>query len=187
MERPFFAPPAGQWSRRGWETAFGLPTLRDVERGCGAKPVFLLRGLPGLAGPAAVDLWRGLAEALPGRPAFDVWPFQDTGRAVVVAEMYPRALYAHALGIEGRPAGLTLAKTRPDARSRALVALRRAGWVRDHGIDLQDRAAAQASEDAFDALLAAAGLLRGELEGHTLARPGAGDLVAEGGILGITV
>lgn len=186
VERPFFAPPPGRWSRRDWETAFGLPTLRDAERGSGAKPVFLLRGLPGLAGPAAVDVWRGLAAAMSAPRAFDVWPFEDTGRAVVVAEMYPRALYAPALSAGPPYAALAIAKTKKDVRVRALEALRGAAWVREGRVDLQDLDAARAGEDAFDALLSAAGLLRQALDGQPLARAGAGDTIAEGGILGIT-
>lgn len=182
--RPFYAPPSGRWSRREWEAAFGLPTLRAVERGSGAKPVFLLRGLPGLAGPAAIDLWRGLADATARSREFDVWPFEDRGHPIVVAEMYPRALYAAALDSDSNVRGL--AKTHEDARRAALARLRRAPWVRDGGVRLGGLLAAGRSEDAFDALLAAAGLLRHLLEGRAVASTGAGDPVAEGGILGIT-
>jgi hypothetical protein len=121
-----------------------------------------------------------------------LWPFDGTlaelaGRGgVVVGEIYPRVAYAVAVA-EGAPGerGLEpLSRNIRDVRREALERLRRSTWVKTHGVRLNvaDLAVALESADAFDALMAAAALLRCVLEGEPLSAGEHG--VAEGGILG---
>jgi Uma2 family endonuclease len=191
VDRPFFRMSPGAGSRRRWERALqdrGVDLLRTVDRLTGAKPVFVTSGIPGSVGSAARDIWQGLADAHRGGRRFSIWPFEEAQapEGVLVAEIYPRAAYAVALSGEP-PATRTptpLAKTKPAVRREALEGLLAADWVRVHGVAVADVEAALGSEDDFDALIAAAALLRCLLEGTPLSDPALEDPVAEGGILG---
>jgi Uma2 family endonuclease len=191
VERPFFAVPPGTGSRRRWENALrarGVELLRSVDRRTGAKPAFVASGIPGAVGSSARDVWQGLARAHREGRRFSIWPFEEEAQrgVAIVAEIYPRAAYAVALSAdppERRPP-LVVAKTRRAVREAALESLGAADWVRAHGVEIADTAAALASEDDFDALIAAAALLRCALEGTPLSDPALEDPVAEGGILG---
>jgi hypothetical protein len=100
--------------------------------------------------------------------------------------MYPRSAYATAL-LDAEPAlrsTLIVAKTKRDVRCAAIERLLAAGWVRDHGVTIENWQDAEANEDDFDALMTAAALLRCELDGIPLHRPCLGPNCAEGGILG---
>lgn len=207
---PFFRVPRGRGALSAWVRAAGGPGLfrRQVEEGLPASSAFAAAGIPGAVGGATRALWRELVrEAGPGTlggpghaprgaAPLRVWPFagplpQILRKGVtVLAEIYPRALAGLALRVgsggraEGRPTLSALGKRNPEARADALRRLERAGWVRRHGVALGGLAAAARSEDAFDALLGAAGLLRLALEDH----PATGspvDPVLEGGILGL--
>lgn len=192
--RPFFRVPAGRGGLSGFVHAAGGRSglLRQIELRAGAKPVFVLSGIPGSVGSGSRALWRELLP-LPARRdrALRIWPFEGSlaalagSGAVVLAEMYPRAAYAVALADRLPAPPRALAKTRRDVRAEALGRLDRASWPREHGVDLGSLAAARASEDDFDALLTAAALVRLAVEG----RPLSGELVdpcAEGGILGVS-
>jgi Uma2 family endonuclease len=189
IDQPFFSIPPGAGSRRRWEAALrerGIEALRRVDVITGAKPVFVVSGIPGSVGSAARDVWAGLAAAhAEGRP-FSIWPFEPNGDGVTVAEIYPRAAYALALSPEPADwrAPLAVAKTQAALRADAVRLLREAAWVCAQGVSLEDTDAAIRSEDDFDALFAAAGLLRCVLEGTALSSTALEDPVAEGGILG---
>jgi hypothetical protein len=209
IDRPFFAiaPVAG--GRRIWQDALaraGVATLRHVDELTGANPAFVTSGIPGTAGSGARELWKELGLILSGRDRVNgetdsrapteaglaIWPFDGptdellAEHTVVVGENYPRAAYALALS-RGDPearARLRIAKTRWDVRQAALGDLQSHPWLVEHGVRLNDIGAAADSEDAFDALFAAAGLLRCVLESTPFARDELVDPVAEGGILG---
>jgi hypothetical protein len=190
VERPFYVLPGGSGTRRAWEAALltrGATALRDVDRRTGAKPPFIVAGLPGSVGSATLDLWAGLAPLLLAPRSFSVWPFEGglEEKEVVVAEIYPRALYALALTAAEPRARLRIAKTSRDARVHALDQLTGQPWVQSFGVRIFGTAQAESSEDAFDGLLSAAGLLRALLESLPLSRPELEDRVAEGGILGL--
>ncbi len=205
--RPFFRVPRGRGALSEFVRAAGGPGLflRQVEQGIPASSCFAASGIPGAVGGATRALWlelagharAGDAGGTPSRPIrLRIWPFDGLlGRLLragttVLAEIHPRALGHVALadGSEsGRPPSgrlPALRKRDPSARAAAVARLRRAAWIRRHGVALRGLAAAARNEDAFDALLAAAGLLRLALEG----RPATGapvDPVIEGGILGL--
>ena len=197
VEHPFFAVAPGAGGRRIWEDTLrraGVETLRRIDQETAAKPVFITSGIPGTPGSAARQLWREfsfLCSEGEG-PPFALWPFHGSldallaSHTVTVAEIYPRVAYALALSPEEaatrRP--LKIAKTDRGVRQDALADLEAQPWLGEHGVRLADLGAATDSDDAFDALLSAAGLLRCVLEGTPLAPDALVDPVAEGGILG---
>jgi len=192
--RPFFRVPAGAGGLGEWMRAMQdeeVEPYRDVDLKTAAKSLFVLSGIPGSVGSSVRDIWTALAEVLRDRPpALRVWPFDqpepDPGApAIVLAEIYPRALYAAALQTEAAAnrARLALAKRDEGCREAALDGLLGQAWVREHGVRFEDVDAAAGSEDACDALLSAAGALRCVLEGTPLGWSGAHPF--EGGILGL--
>jgi hypothetical protein len=121
-----------------------LEHFRETERAVGAtthvrpKSVFQVAG----AGSVGTGSIRGMPLLLALREAgFVIWPFDDprTGAPTVV-EIWPRLCYGEAV-----------TKARPDAR---------AAWLDRHARDLapEHRAAAERSDDAFDALASALAL-----------------------------
>lgn len=121
VARPFFRIESGAGGRTRYEAVIaraGVDPLRRVDASTGGKPVFVLSGIPGVAGGSACDLWRGLQ---PLRRAGEVaiWPFDGplgeltAGKAPAVAEIYPRLAYPIALD------GETAARNSRDARRPA--------------------------------------------------------------------
>ncbi len=192
VARPFFKVPKGRGALTAFATAASAAAcdlVRAIDRTTGAKSVFITSGIPGSVGSSAIDLWRSLA-AMTAADAPRVWPFDgrlDTLLAtaqVVVAELYPRALYATALLDEPpsqRPR-LLVAKTVPAIRRAAVTALVTRAWFRDLEVRLEDARSMEENEDAFDAGVSALGLLRSMLADEPLSN--GEEPVAEGGILG---
>jgi hypothetical protein len=194
VRRPFYGiPPKG---RRSWEEhlkSVGIASRRTIDELTNANPVFVASGIPGSVGSAARDLWQGLDSLrTQSTRKIAVWPFEGSLEAVaprdgvVVGEIYPKAAYVIALS-PAPPAlrkPLALQKSRCSVRRAAIETFRDAAWVGRHGVRIDDLDAALDSEDAFDALLSAAALLRCMLEGSALTRGDEDDHVAEGGILG---
>jgi hypothetical protein len=193
VARPFFIVPKGQGSRSDFEgrmRAEGADSKRRIDVCAHANPAFVAGGIPGSVGASAIDLWRGLREV--GNHV--VWPFaggweqlSKLDAPAVVGEIYPRLAYS--LALSGSPhterGPLAVAKTVPGVRAAFLDSLLRAdGWLARQGVALEDAPAALASEDAFDAMVTAVGLLRCVLEGTPLSDPEFEDPIAEGGILG---
>jgi hypothetical protein len=193
--QPFFRVPAGKGARNAFEAraqALGVTLYRKVDRAAGARSPFIVSGIPGTVGSATIALWQELI-ALVDDPTLRLWPFDGAdvqalalpGR-VVVAEIYPRAAYATALD-DAPPlrARMSLAKTDPALRAAAIQQLRNAAWVQAHGVTFAPDVleAAVVNEDAFDAVVSAAALLRVALTHE----PWSGALhlpAIEGGILG---
>lgn len=178
-EAPFFAVPKGRGALQAFERAAaqrGVALRRRIEVATGAKPTFVVAGIPGCVGAASLDVWEGLRSARRRGVSFGLWPFEET--LPRVAETYPRACYATALIEESPRARLSIAKSDARLRARALERLRTMNWARDVELAI---GRAEESEDAFDALMSAAALLRCALE--DLPMHGPVDRV-EGAILG---
>lgn len=191
LERPFFRVPAGKGGRARFEEAAGGPSAvrRQIEIRTRANPVFILGGIPGTVGAGSRALWQELVPLVAdGKRSFRIWPFEGdlaeliSRRTIALVEIYPRAAYAIALeeNLPARP--LSLAKTKRDARGRALTQLQQTHWVDQGALQLRDADAALESEDDFDALIAAAALVRLMDAGHPLSCELV-DPVVEGGIL----
>lgn len=195
VERPFFSVPAGDGGLGTYVDAaarFGVDMYRQIDRMTGAKAVFIKSGVPGSVGSAACALWQELASELTIDRTFKIWPFEGEihtllhSTAIVVGEMYPRAAYATAL-LDVSPtsrAPLVVAKTDAAVRREAIAALRTAGWVRSLSVDLEDLDQAEANEDAFDACVTAAALLRCILERVHLCPAELQSPASEGAMLG---
>lgn len=192
--RPFFRVTPGADARNRMFRAMrerGVEPLRDVDTVTAAKSPFILSGIPGSVGSSVADLWPALSGILANRSVgVRCWPFDqaqpETGAAgVVLAEIYPRALYASALASEPPPlrARLSIAKGDPKCRRAAIDSLLAQDWVQQNGVRFEDVEPGTTSEDSFDALLSAAGLLRCVLEGTPLGWSGSD--IFEGGILGL--
>ncbi len=188
-KRPFIRPAAGRWSLTRFIEASGDGLHRRIDRRLSANPVFVTSGLPGSVGSGTRALWRELI-ALAAEPALKVWPFHGSiarllaSGGPVIAEIYPKACYGIALA-EKLPAPLlALAKRQHLTRHRAMHRLLETDWVAAADVSILDSETAIGNEDAFDALISAAALLRLVLEGASLESIGPEDPVAEGGVLG---
>jgi hypothetical protein len=195
LEKPFFVVPSGGGGKKEFEVEAeraGVQLQRKIERRTNGNSVFITSGIPGSVGSGAIDVWRGLASLLPRERDFKVWPFEGAlpdlfaSARIVVAENYPRAIYAAALSdlpSAQRPR-LRISKTMAETRKAAVECLTSRSWINQHCVALNDICAALADENSFDALLTAAGLLRVLLDGEPLFSSDFEDPVAEGGILG---
>ena len=186
--RPFIRPPRGRWSLKAFVDASTDGIHRRIDRRLNGNPPFVTSGLPGSVGSGTRALWQELIALGSGSPV-RVWPFNGplesllTSGSPVLAEIYPKACYGIALGAT-LPAPLrSIAKTREPARREALAELRASAWVSAHGVELHDLEAAESNEDAFDALVSAAALMRAALENAPLEHPDDATSKAEGGIL----
>ncbi len=186
--RPFIRPPRGPWSLRAFVDASGDGIHRRVDRRLNGNPPFVTSGLPGSVGSGTRALWQELIALGRGSPV-RVWPFHGPLEpllregAPVLAEIYPKACYGIALAA-ALPAPLrSIAKTRKPARREALAELRASAWVSNNGVLLEDLDAAESNEDAFDAFISAAALMRAVLENAPLEHPEDAASTAEGGIL----
>ena len=191
-ERPFFRVPAGPGGLTAFHDAAGGSgaMLRQIELRTGAKSVFVLSGIPGSVGSGSRALWQELAPMVDGTGReLRLWPFEGSvaeltsQSSVILAEVYPRVAYGVALASELPTLLQPLAKTKPAVREAALAELEAVGWLRASGVELRDLEAARRGEDDFDALLTAAALLRGVIEGRPLSCEWV-DPAVEGGILG---
>jgi hypothetical protein len=195
LQQPFFKVPAGAGGKMAFEQAsaqIGVQLRRRIDSKTGGNPMFITAGIPGSVGSGAINAWIGLANLLPHTRDFKVWPFEGTlpalfkGGQIVIAENYPRAVYAAALS--DLPAALRsrvkLSKTHAKARHEAIDYLLCRPWITNNLVTVCDTDDALADENQFDALVTAAGLLRLLLEGEALSSRAFEDPVAEGGILG---
>jgi diadenosine tetraphosphate (Ap4A) HIT family hydrolase len=190
--RPFFrvSPGADARNSRFREMkARGVDPLRVVDTVTAAKSPFILSGIPGSVGSSVVDLWPALASVL-ADSTLRVWPFDETEPdagepGIVLAEIYPRAMYALALAPEppAQRARMRVDKSDRDTRRGAVESLLDQEWVGRFGVRFEDADADMLTEDAFDALVSAAGALRCVLEGTPLGCAGADPF--EGGIVGL--
>src|SRR5687767_10543632 len=192
--RPFFRVPPGSGTRNSLFEAMrgcGVEPLRACDTATAAKSLFILSGIPGSVGSSVVDLWPALTGILANHPgSVRVWPFDqpepESGTpGIVLAEMYPRALYAVALSPEppAQRARLSIPKSDRESRKGAIERLKAMEWVHTEGVTFEDADPDALTEDSFDALLSAAALLRCALEGTPLGWSKADPF--EGGILAL--
>lgn len=191
--QPFFHVPKGRGSKQAFYARMrhlGVEPVRAIDRQANAKSPFIAAGIPGSVGSSVIDLWRDLSRC---RRRVAIWPFDGPleglrrERRPVVVEIYPRVAYALALSESPshQRTRLAVAKTRSDVRAAYLAQMLAAeGWMRRLGVDTRNVEEAKDSEDAFDALVAAAGLLRCVLERTRLSDDRFEDRLSEGGILG---
>ena len=187
--RPWFHVPPG----KGGLTSFTQKTRdgfrRRIDQKIGAKPVFVVSGIPGTVGSGTRDFWQELAACLASDRDFAVWPFDGPlsellrTKGVVLAETYPGLAYAAALANDLPTGRFAVGKTKPDERNHVCNLLEDATWVKTHEVDLGDTAPARDDEDDFDAHLTAAAVLRCYLEGAEVADQEWIDTIAEGSML----
>ena len=148
--RPFVRPIAKGSSWRTAEDAAALLEVslrRRVDTLAGAESMFKLVGAKQV-GAAAIALWRELLAARRSGARFSIWPFEPAESQVVVAEMYPAALFALALGY--------VPVKSSEAQRRDAVGM----LVRDGAVDPSDAGWAVANDDDFDACVSVVALRR---------------------------
>lgn len=184
-DRPFIRVPPGRGALHAFWTRCGGRLVRAIDEVTGAKSPFVVAGIPGTVGAGSRALWRELVDLL-SAPDLAIWPFHGTLDAIrariALAEIYPRVCYALALAPELPAPLMPLAKGTASVRAWAVDELQAARWVRAHAVRLGDLALARSNEDAFDAMISAAAMLRCALDGQPL--DGDGSDAVEGGILG---
>lgn len=172
IRRPFF--PYGRavsGQRQHLLDALGLTKddlLRRAERASGdrraACALFWTAGA-NQVGKAAIAGWSQVIAPALVRKDVRVWPFQGTFAdmmdegAVVIAETYPSEIY--------RWLGIRLAGRKTDIANLAPAAPKLLGWLRTRGVraspqlvaDIESGFAGRASDDRFDAVVGAMGLL----------------------------
>ena len=161
---------------------------QDRERHCRETRVRAV-GHSGHRGERDQRVLAGACAVAFGRRDFSVWPFEsesdspgDAGE-VVLCEAYPRLAYAAALADALPAPALAWAKSHEPARAEGCERLRRAGWIREHGVRLCDVERARTNEDDFDALFTAVAVLRCLVEDRPLVSDAWVDRVAEGSML----
>ena len=189
VDRPWFHVPRGQ----GGLTSFTQKTRdglrRRIDQKTGAKPVFVVSGIPGTVGSGTRDFWQELAACLASDRDFAVWPFDGPlsellrTNGVVLAETYPGLAYAAALADDLPTERFGVGKTKPDQRNHVCNLLEDVAWVNVYDVDIGDIDPARDDEDDFDAHLTAAAVLRCYLEETPVVRHEWIDKVAEGSML----
>ncbi len=189
VNRPWFAVPPGAGGLTAFVRRMGNGLRRDLAVRTGAKPIFIVSGIPGTVGSGMRAIWRELIPLLHEPRDFALWPFEGDAEfghsqhEILLTETYPGLAYAAALADELPAAPLRIAKTSASERGSACDLIGRASWVRENRADLGDLDAARASEDDFDALFTAAGVLRCAIEGLPIVFPRWIDAEVEGSML----
>lgn len=189
VHRPWFRVPGGPGSLTSFKKKADDGFLRRIDRATGAKPLFIVSGIPGTVGSGTRDFWRELAAGLVSDRDFNVWPFDGplpellSTNGVVLAETYPGLAYAAALASDLPTERFAIGKTKPEERNRACDLLADAAWIGAYGVRLGDLAPARADEDDFDAHLTAAAVLRCYLDGVPVVEEEWVDPIAEGSML----
>ena len=172
---PWFAVKKGKGGLSDYTRLVDDGMLRRVDAKTNAKPVFAVSGIPGTVGSGTRAFWQELAPRLSGDRDFAVWPFEGSlphllaSHDIVLAETYPRLAYAAALTRELPAKMIAVPKSSFEVRERACIRLQQMDWVSINEVKLCCLDRAVASEDDFDALLTAAGVLRCQLEKRLLA------------------
>ncbi|MEM7194225.1 MAG: hypothetical protein AAF402_04690 [Pseudomonadota bacterium] len=185
--RPFIAVPKGKGSKSCFPNA-GIHLHRSCERGLNSNSALIVSGIPGTVGSGSRALWQEISTLAEMRKSRRVryWPYHGamqsllTGDQIVVAEIYPKICYGLALS-ERLPAPLiSIAKTRPEARERAIEQLLKRCRG---GLGFADLDRCYENEDEFDAMISCVGIHRllGECGSSWTAIKHS---ASEGGILG---
>ncbi|MCY3969010.1 MAG: hypothetical protein OXG74_03685 [Acidobacteria bacterium] len=189
VERPWFHVPRGPGGLTSFKEKADDGFLRRIDHATGAKPLFVVSGIPGTVGSGTRDFWRELSTCLASDRDFVVWPFDGrlaellrTNR-IVLAETYPGLAYGAALASDLPTERFAIGKTKPEERNRACDLLAEAAWIDAHGVRLGELAPARDDEDDFDAHLTAAAVLRCYLDGTPVVDEEWVDPIAEGSML----
>ena len=188
VERPWFHVPRGPGGLTSFKEKAEDGFLRRIDRTTGAKPLFIVSGIPGTVGSGTRDFWRELTPHLSGHRDFRIWPFDGPlsellERGIVLTETYPGLAYAAALAERLPTERITVAQTKQEQRTRACNLLAQAAWVAAFDVDIGDLQNAREDEDDFDALFTAAAVLRCYLESTPVVDPDWIDSTAEGSML----
>lgn len=188
VDRPWFLVPPGAGSLTSFKAMVYDGFLRGIDRATGAKPLFIVSGIPGTVGSGTRDFWRELTPHLSGHRDFRIWPFDGPlsellERGIVLTETYPGLAYAAALAERLPTERTNVAKTKQEQRTRACNLLAQAAWVTAFDVDIGDLQNARQTEDDFDALFTAAAVLRCYLESTPVVDPDWIDATAEGSML----
>lgn len=190
IRRPFFAVQARAGGKTSFTRKVAGDMLRRIDKATGAKPLFAVKGMPGVVGSATRALWKEMIPLLSEEERdFAVWPFEGalpellSDRRIVLTETYPRLAYAAAVSERLPTCPERISKNDADQRERFCNRLEKAAWVGKHGVDLGDLGPARRDDDAFDSHVTAAAVLRCILEGRALCEAGWIDGEAEGSML----
>lgn len=162
--RPFISILPGKGTRNAF-TDNGIILNRQCEAGLGSNSPIIVSGIPGTVGSGSRELWRELAQftTLPASGEFRRWPFDGNlnqllrEKAVVLAEIYPKACYGIAL-CDSLPANLmAIAKTRAEARSATVSQLLA---TIGHALKIENIGDCYSCEDDFDAMISTVALYR---------------------------
>lgn len=205
VRTPYIHVPPGNGALTGFENAaseFGVCLRRAIDQVTGGRSPLILSGIPGTVGSGSRNVIRSLGNVDVKMVA--TWPFDGplaellaSGR-VIVGEIYPRALYGHAL-LDLLPHErylLAIGKTKGYIRDAAIDILQGLQWHQELNVKLSPELMqrARANEDEFDTYLSSLGILRLLLENVPLdaLRTHVGeqgqpllDNIAEGGMLGV--
>lgn len=207
VRTPYIHVPKGDGSLTGFKNraaAFGVCLCRAIDLETGGRSPLILSGIPGTVGSGSREVIRALGNLDARQVA--IWPFDGplamllaSGR-VVLGEIYPRALYGHALQdtSPNERCLFALGKTKCEIRTGAVAHLEGLHWHRrfDVALHRELNQRARDDEDDFDSYLSALGILRLLLENVSLeddslhsrkckqGRPLL-DSIAEGGMLGV--
>ena len=190
VDRPWFHVPPGTGSLTSFKAKADDGFLRRIDRTTGAKPLFIVSGIPGSVGSGTRDFWRELTHSLGDERNFAIWPFDgplsdllDTD-GIMLAETYPGLAYGAALAEKLPTARIRITKTgKQHERDHACDMLATAAWVNTYEADLGDDTWARGNDDDFDAYLTAAAVLRCYLAGTPLVDEEWIDEEAEGSML----
>lgn len=207
IRSPYMHVPKGDGSLTEFKNKaaeFGVCLRRAIDLEAGGRSPLILSGIPGTVGSGSRQVIRALGGLDENKVA--IWPFDGPLAAllgstrVIIGEIYPRALYGHALldAPSDQRGLIALGKTKGEIRAAAITHLQSLQWHRVLDIELEPSLIQRAcnNEDDFDSYLSALGILRLLLEKISLedeslqlrmceqGRPLL-DSIAEGGMLGV--
>lgn len=162
---PFIHLPAGQGSFSALKKKAEGTLFRSFEPALGAKPVFILSGIPGCVGGSSRNLWLSLQGLFKNRE-ISLWPFDGSfdecleKNEIVVCEAYPKIAFQIACAADF-PVPLKSSRKRDERwRRNQLAHFIGTPFWRGTDLYLQDLEQACSSEDSFDALMLVLAALR---------------------------
>jgi hypothetical protein len=162
---PFIHLPAGQGSFSVLKKKAEGTLFRSFEPALGAKPLFILSGIPGCVGGASRNLWISLQGLFNSRN-MSLWPFDGNWEQclqksnIVICEAYPKLAYQIAPAANF-PVPLKASRKRDERWRRNQIAhLMSTPFGLNTDLCLRDLEHACDSEDSFDALMLVLSALR---------------------------
>jgi hypothetical protein len=180
---PFIHLPAGQGSFSTLKKKAEGTLFRSFEPALGAKPIFILSGIPGCVGGASRNLWISLQGLFKSRD-MSLWPFDGDFEQclqknnIVICEAYPKLAFQIA-SAEHFPIPLKASRKRDERWRRNQIAhfINTPFWL-NTDLYLRDLEQACDCEDSFDALMLVLSALRmRELPQHDVFSPWEGHIL----------